>query len=607
MADGGSAPSEDDDLNGPPAAGDPLPADAGRVTPFLARPRPRLLHRALPVAAQLEGYERASLVRDSLAGVTVAALAIPSAMGFAEVAGLPPVTGLYALLLPVVAYALLGTSRQLVVGPEGTSAALVATALAPLAAGDPARYASLAALLALLVGGAYFLARTVRLGWVADYLSRAALVGFMHGVVVILICGQLSKLTGVSVDADRPIGQVVDVLGGLDELSVTTLVTGLSALVALFGIRRLAPRVPGPLLVVVAAIVVSSAADLAQHGVATLGSIPSGLPGVDIPRIRLADVVDLVLPALGIVFATYADSILTARSFAGKHQQHVDADQELLALGVANVTAGLTQSFPIGNSNSRTAVNDEMGVRTQVAGVVSALAVALVLVFLTGPVADLPNAVLGAVIVYSAIGLVSLDEWRAVRAASRTEFAIGLVAMGGVVVFGVLEGILVAVALSIVHVVRRSARPHDAVLGWVPRLDRYADVKLHPSAEQVPGVVVYRLDDRLFFANADYVQGRVQEALVGAPTEVRSFVFDAEGLVSIDSTGTAALEAILDDFARRGIRFYVARMKHPVREQLDRSGLSDRIGAEHFFPTVRAGVAAAVDTDHGREGGSGRG
>ena len=607
MADGGSAPSEDDDLNGPPAAGDPLPADAGRVTPFLARPRPRLLHRALPVAAQLEGHERASLVRDSLAGVTVAALAIPSAMGFAAVAGLPPVTGLYALLLPAVAYALLGTSRQLVVGPEGTSAALVATALAPLAAGDPARYASLAALLALLVGGAYFLARTVRLGWVADYLSRAALVGFMHGVVVILICGQLSKLTGVSVDADRPIGQVVDVLGGLDELSVTTLVTGLSALVALFGIRRLAPRVPGPLLVVVAAIVVSSAADLAQHGVATLGSIPSGLPGVDIPRIRLADVVDLVLPALGIVFATYADSILTARSFAGKHQQHVDADQELLALGVANVTAGLTQSFPIGNSNSRTAVNDEMGVRTQVAGVVSALAVALVLVFLTGPVADLPNAVLGAVIVYSAIGLVSLDEWRAVRAASRTEFAIGLVAMGGGVVFGVLEGILVAVALSIVHVVRRSARPHDAVLGWVPRLDRYADVKLHPSAEQVPGVVVYRLDDRLFFANADYVQGRVQEALVGAPTEVRSFVFDAEGLVSIDSTGTAALEAILDDFARRGIRFYVARMKHPVREQLDRSGLSDRIGAEHFFATVRAGVTAAVDADRGREGGSGRG
>ena len=214
---------------------------------------------------------------------------------------------------------------------------------------------------------------------------------------------------------------------------------------------------------------------------------------------------------------------------------------------------------------------------------------ALVLLFLTDPVAELPTAVLGAVIVYAALGLVSVDEWRAIRAASRADFVIGVVAMLGVVVFGVLEGILVAVGLSIVHVVRRSARPHDAVLGWVPRLDRYADVKLHTSAQQVPGVVVYRLDDRLFFANADYVQGRVQEALAGSPTVVRSFVFDAEGLVAVDSTGVAAVEAVLDDFDRQGIGFFVARVKHPVREQLDRSGLSARIGTDHFFATVRAG------------------
>ena len=520
----------------------------------MARARPRLLHRAVPVAAQLEGYQRASFLRDGVAGLTVAALAIPSAMGFAEVAGLPPVAGLYALLLPVVAYALLGTSRQLVVGPEGTSAALVATAVAPLAGGDPVLFAELAAALALLVGGGFFLARTVRLGWVADYLSRAAMVGFVHGVAVILVCGQLAKLTGVPIEADRPIGQVVDLLAGLDELSVTTLATGLVALAALFVLRRLAPRLPGPLIVVVVAIVVSSAADLAAHGVATLGDIPSGLPGLAIPRPRLADIVDLVLPALGILFATYADSILTARSFAGKHQQHVDADQELLALGVANITAGLTHSFPMGNSNSRTAVNDEMGVRTQVAGLVSAVAVALVLLFLTGPVELLPSAVLGAVIVYAAVGLVSIDEWRAIRTVSRADFAIGLAAMIGVIVFGVLEGILIAVGLSILHVVRRSARPHDAVLGWVPRLDRYADVNLHPRAEVTPGVIVYRLDDRLFFANADYVRGRIEEALAGSPTEVERFVFDAEGLVAVDSTGVAAIEALLDDFDRPGDR-----------------------------------------------------
>ena len=568
-----------------------------RRSPFVPRPRPRLLHRAVPVSGQLQDYERASLVKDGIAGLTVAALAIPSAMGFAEVAGLPPVAGLYALLLPVVAYALLGTSRQLVVGPEGTSAALVATAVAPLAGGDPVLYAELAATLALLVGGAFFLARTVRLGWVADYLSRAAMVGFVHGVAVVLICGQLGKLTGVPIDADKPIGQIVDLLEGLDELSVATLATGIVALLALFGLRRLSRRLPGPLIVVVVAIIVSSVADLSAHGVATLGSIPSGLPSFEIPRPQLADVVDLLLPALGILFATYSDSILTARSFAGKHQQHVDADQELLALGVANVAAGLTQSFPMGNSNSRTAVNDEMGVRTQVAGMVSAFAVAIVLLFLTEPVEALPTAVLGAVIVYAAIGLISLDEWRAIRTTSRADFSIGIAAMIGVILLGVLQGILLAVVLSILNVVRRGSRPHDAVVGWVPRLDRYADVKLHRGAVSTPGVVVYRLDDRLFFANADYVKGRIQEALAGSRTPVRSFVFDAEGLVSVDSTGVAALEAVLDDFERRGIAFFVARTKDPVRVQFDRSGLTARIGDDHFFATVRAGVAAATGAD----------
>ncbi len=565
-----------------------------------------MLHRALPVAAQLEGYERASLQRDGVAGLTVAALAIPSAMGFAEVAGLPPVAGLYALLLPVAAYALLGTSRQLVVGPEGTSAALVATAVAPLAGGDPVTYAVLAATLALLVGAGFFLARTLRLGWVADYLSRAAMVGFVHGVAVVLICGQLAKLTGVPIDADRPIGQVADLLGGLDEISMTTLATGLVALAALFGLRRVSRRLPGPLIVVVVAIIVSSVASLDEHGVATLGQIPSGLPGLQVPRPRLADVVDLVLPALGIVFATYSDSILTARSFAGKHQQHVDADQELFALGVANVTAGLTQSFPMGNSNSRTAVNEEMGVRTQVAGLVSVAAVAAVLLFLTAPVEALPTAVLGAVIVYAAVGLVSLDEWRAVRIASRADFWIGIAAMTGVIVFGVLEGILIAVGLSILHVVRRSARPHDAVLGWVPRLDRYADVKLHPGARLTPGVVVYRLDDRLFFANADYVSGRIQEALAGSPTVVQRLVFDAEGLVGVDSTGVAALEAVLDDLDRRGTTFAVARVKAPVREQLARAGLVARIGDDRFFATVRAAVGKDPGSGSDGEVGDGR-
>jgi high affinity sulfate transporter 1 len=565
--------------------------------PFVRRARGPILHRAVPITGHLQGYESASLGRDAVAGLTVAALAIPSAMGFAEVAGLPPVTGLYALLLPVVAYALLGSSRQLVVGPEGTSAALIAAGVTPLADGDPVSQAELAALLACLVAVAFLLARTVRLGWVADYLSRAALVGFVHGVVITLVCGQLGKVFGLSIGADRPPGQVVEVIADLDQASVTTLVTGVVALVLLFGSKALVPKAPGPLIVVVLGIAAAGAFDLADHGVAVLGSIPSGLPSVTVPRGSLHDAIDVVPVALGIVFATYADSILTARSFAGRHDQHVNADQELLALGVANLTAGFTQSFPMGNSNSRTAVNDQMGVRTQVAGLVSAVFVGLVLLFLTGLVEELPAAVLGAVVIYAAVGLVSLAEWRAVRTVSHADFAIAVVALVGVVLLGVLEGILLAVVLSVVNVVRRSARPSDAVLGWVPRLARYADVNVHPSARVTPGVVVYRLDDRLFFANAEYVKGRILEAIAGSPSEVHTFVFDGESLTELDSTGVEALESVVAQLGRQGVRFRVARLRAWMKERFDRSGLTELIGEAGFHASVRAAVAAARSQD----------
>ena len=563
-------------------------------TPFVRADRPPLVHRMVPVSAHLGRYRNDTFRRDAVAGLTVAALAIPSSMGFAEVAGVPPVAGLYALLLPVLAYALLGSSRQLVIGPEATSAALVATAVAPLADGDAVRYLTLASLLALLVGAGFLLARLVRLGWVADYLSRAALVGFVHGIVVILVCGQLAKLTGVPISADMPIGQVADLVRGLDELSVTTLVTGLIALAFLFGVRALAPKAPGPLFLVVGAIVVSIAFSLADHGVATIGAIPSGLPAPSVPRVGIVDTLQLVPGALGIVFAVYSSTILTARSFAGRHGQHVTADQELLALGVANLAAGVSQAFPIGNSNSRTAVNEQMGVRTQVSGVFAAVGVALVLLFLTEPVSDLPAAVLGAEIVYAAVGLVSIDEWRALRAVSAGDVVIAAAACAGVVLVGVLEGIVVAVVLSIVDVVRRSARPHDAVLGWVPRMGRFADVSLHRSAILPPGVVVYRLDDRLFFANATDVQGRVREAIAAAATPVQWFVFDAEGLVGVDSSGTEALLSIVDELEREGISFSVARVKAPVRELLDEAGVTGRLGSDHFHATVREAVESVL-------------
>ena len=581
----------------PETSGSGQPARGGYrrgVSPFRPASRRPILHRLVPVSQQLPGYRGSTLRRDLLAGLTVAALALPSAMAYAELAGLSPVAGLYALLLPTVAYTVLGSSRQVIVGPDGSIAALTATALLPFAAGEPGRYASLAALLALLVGACFLAARVVRLGWVADYFSRAVLIGYLHGVAVVLVIGQLAGLLGLKVDARDPLGKLAEVATEITGLHGGTALVGGLCLASLLLLRWRAPRFPGALLVVVAAITASAALGLAGHGVATVGAIPSGLPGLALPTAPLRDLLALVPAALGIFFVSFSDEILTARAFAGRHGQHVHVDTELTAIGAASLVAGITQGFPIGASNSRTAVNDQMGSRTQLSGLLAAAAVAVVLLFLTEPMRYLPKATLGAVIVAAAIGLVDPSAWRGIARTSRVEVAIAALTLAGVVAVGVLEALLVAVALSIVDVVRRSATPHDAVLGWVERLGRYADVRVHPSARVTPGVLIYRLDDRLFFANASYVKGRIREAIDGAPTPVRWFVFDAGALTHVDATGVGALESLVGSLREQQVTFVFARLKDPMRRRLAEAGVLDLVGERHVHPTVRAAVAATV-------------
>ncbi len=521
----------------------------------------------------------------------MAALAIPSAMAYAELAGLSPVAGLYALLLPAVAYAIFGSSRQLVVGPEGALSLLVVAAVAPLAAGSASAYALLAAMLAFLVGAIAIVGRVIRLGWIADYFSRAVLVGYLHGIAIVLVCGQLGKLFGVSIEADDPIPQLREFARELGSIHGLTVLVSAVSLAALLLLRRFVPKVPGALVVVIAGIAVSYATGLSAHGVAVVGHIPSGLPSLRWPGVGLGKTVDLLPAAAGIFAVGYADAILTARSFAGRSGQHVDANQELLAMGVANVSAGVTQGFPVGASGSRTAVNEQIGGRTQIVGIMAAIATALVLLFLTGPVAQLPKACLGAVIVAAAIALVEPDAWRDLARAGRSQVVIAAVTLVGVVVFGVLQALIVAVGLSIVEVLMRSAKPHDAVLGYVPRLGRWANVSMHPRARITPGVVVYRLDDRLLFANARYVSGRIREAVAGAPSETEFVVFDAEGFNGMDASGIEAFEQLLTALATSGVTLVVARMKSNLEEQFVLTGLSDRVGSEHFFPTVDAAVA----------------
>ena len=564
--------------------------------PFEPPPKPPLVQRVVPVTGNLGGYLRRYLRLDVVAGLTMAALAIPSAMAYAEVAGLPPVAGLYGLLLPAVAYALFGSSRQLVVGPEAAIALLVAAAVAPLAKGDATKYALLCAMLALMTGGVYFIGYVARMGWIADYFSRAVLVGYIHGMVVVLVVGQLGKLLGLSIDASEPIPQLKEVASEIGQASLATVAVSVIAIIALLLLRRFLPALPAPLVVVVLGIIASATFGLAAHGIATIGNIPPGLPALAFPSVGVRDVLALLPGALAIFCVGYADGVLTGRSFAGRHGQSVRANQEMLAFGAANAAAGLTQSFPVGASGSRTAVNDQTGGKTQLVGVISALTVAVVLLFLTQPVEQLPKAVLGAVIVVAAIGLVDVKDWRALISAGRIEVLIAGVTMFGVIVVGVLWGLIVAVALSIIHTTTRSARPHDAVLGWVPRLGRYADASTHPSAKLTAGVMVYRLDDRLFYANANYVHGRILEAIDGAPTVTRWLVFDVEGITDLDSTATEMLEQLIEQLTARNIRFAVARAKGPLLAAFDASGLTERIGGASFYPNVEAAVHACADS-----------
>jgi SulP family sulfate permease len=565
------------------------PEPYANATPFRpAEPDP-LLQRAIPVAKELPGYGQPTARRDLLAGVTVAALAIPSAMAYAELAGLPAVAGLYALLLPTVAYACLGSSRQLIVGPEGSLSALVAAAVLALATAGGPEALELAGAMALLVAACFLIARVLRLGWLADYLSRPVLVGYIHGVAVVLIIGQLGKLTGIDVDAGDPLPQLVELGREIGELSGATFAVGAVALLLLIPARYVMPRLPAALIVVIGAIVASKALGLDEHGVAVVGDIPAGLPELNVPSPPWEDVVVLAPAAAGLFLVSFADEVLTARSFAGRHGQHIRADQELLAMGAANAAAGISQGFPVGASGSRTAVNDSMGARSQIAGLLAAGAILLVLLFLTAPIAYLPKAVLGAVIITAAIGLIDPAVWRELANTDRVELAIAGVTAAGVILTGVLEAIIFAVGLSIIDVVRRSARPHDAVLGWVDSLGRWADVARHDDAKVTPGVVVYRLDDRLFFANASYVKGRVQEALRGAPTVPTALVLDAEAMTHIDAAGLQALEDLAGTLKDDSIALHFARAKHMIADRV-----AERVTGACFHGTVRAAVHDAV-------------
>ncbi len=547
----------------------------------------------MPGLVALGRYDRTWWRYDLAAGVSVAAVAVPVAIAYSQLAGLPPVCGLYASILPLVAYALLGTSRQLIVAPDGATCALVAAVVAPLAGADLARYVSLSSTLALMTGVVCIVAGLARLGALTSFLSRPILLGYLNGIALAIIASQLGRLLGVPVAPAGFFRTVARVGAELGEAHWLTLAVGAATFAVLRLLRRLGPRVPGPLVVVALGIAASLAFDLGGRGVALVGPIPAGMPRLVAPAVAAGDLERLALGAVGLALISFNSAMVTARGFAARNRYELDPNQELVALGVADIGAGALQGFAVSGADSRTAVNDSVGGRSQVTGLVAAALIVATLLFLTVPLAALPIAVLSAVLVNAAIGLFDLPGLVRLRRVSRQELRVSLVTLLGVITAGVLEGVLVAVGVSIVQLLARGSHPHDAVLGRVPGTDGYHDVGRHPAAATVPGLVLFRFDAPLLFFNADHFKARVRTVLgeAAARGEVRGFVLDAETMPGLDSTGAAILAEVGAELAGKGVVFAVAEAKEPVRDMLERTGLERQIGADRVFPTLETAVA----------------
>lgn len=557
----------------------------------MARQRGAAAVGRLPLVASTRGLDRRGLRNDVVAGVLVTAVAVPLSIGFAEVAGVPPVLGLYTCMLPLAGFALLGSSRHVKLGLDAASAAMFAAALAPLAAtvgGNTTRYLSLVALLTLLVGGLTLLAGLLRLGVLADLLSLPVLIGYQTGIALSVIIGQLPKLLGYTADGNNDVELAVDVARQLGSTSAVTFALGGGTLAVARLMRHWRPELPAGLIVLLGGTVLSVLLDLPSHGVAVVGELPSGLPELGLPAVTWSDVPALLGPAAGIALVTSADLVVTSRSFATRLRYRVDASQDLVGLGTANLLSGLSGGLSTSASYARTALSERSGSRTQISSVVAALAMAAVLLVLTEPIAQVPRAVLAAVVVDAVIGLVDVPAFRRLWRGRRSEFAVALFTAAGVLVLGLMATLAVAVAWSVLLFLRRLVRAEDDVLGrragsagWLP-LDGASD------AQAVPGVLVFRWDAPLFFGNAGAFRDRLLDRLATAEETgaVDWVVVDGAAVSDLDLSAVGELEALAADLAQRGVTLVVAEPPG------DERALLERVGFAPLFDDVDAAVAA---------------
>ncbi len=550
---------------------------------------PSLLTRCLPILGWAPHYRREWFGADMLAGVTVAAFCIPESMAYAGLAGLPPQAGLYASLLAVFAYALFGTSRQAAIGPTSALAILVATGLAGLAHGDPARYMELAALLAVMVGAIAIVARVMRLGFLVNFISESVLTGFSAGAAIYIGTTQLGKLFGIEGAKGEFIERIIYIFNHLGTTNMWALGLGLAGIVFLLITEKLAPRVPWALVVVAVSILLMMFTALGGQGIKITGLIPTGLPPFKIPTFALADMQALLPSAFAVFLLSYVEGMGVVRTFAAKHKYPADANQELLAVGAANVLCGVGSGMPVGCSMSRSAVNDEAGAKTPLAGAISGLLLGVIVLFFTGAFTNLPEPILAAVVLIAVKGLINIPALKRLWRVSQKEFWIALVAMFGVLAFGMLEGVMIGTVLSLLMLVWRSSNPSTVLLGRIPGTQLYSDLARHPHNESVPGVVVFRANAGLFYANVDKVKDDLIEAIATQMSPVKLVVFDLSSSPYSDVAAADMLVSLREDLAGRGITLKISNLTGEVRDLLRRDGLD-----KHFDIGPRVGVESII-------------
>ncbi|MFI6830034.1 SulP family inorganic anion transporter [Kribbella sp. NPDC050241] len=551
----------------------------------------------VPAVGVARSYERAWLPKDIVAGLVLSALLVPQGMAYAELAGLPPVTGLYTSILCLLGYAVFGPSRVLVLGPDSSLGPMIAATIAPLllANGDPARAVALASMLAVMVGVVMVVAGVARFGFVADLLSKPTQIGYMNGLALTIIVGQLDKLFGFSVEADGLVAEVRAFGSGLadGDANVTAAILGIGSLVGILLLNRLLPKLPSVLIVVVLAAVLVNGFDLESHDVDTVGVLPQGFPPFTVPAVSWDDLPPLLIGAFAIAVVALADTMSTASAFAARKGDRVRGNQEMVGIGAANIAAGFFQGFPVSTSGSRTAVAEQAGSRSQLTGIVGAAMITVVLVFATSLMQYVPQPTLGAIVIAAALSLADIAGTRRLWHQRRTEFGLSIIALLGVAFLGVLPGILVAVGLSILNVFRRTWWPHQAELGRVEGIAGLHDTENYPDAELLRGLVVYRFDAPLIFANARMFSDKVREIATDDPG-LRWIIVAAEPITDVDTTASDMLQELDAWLNAHGVSLVFAEMKDPVREKIERYELTRTIDPAHFLPTLDEAVAEYV-------------